>query len=134
MNVLKAQLAPYAMLIKIGVAVLVGGVLFIGGCNYGKSNQAATVATLQSDLATANAANKKYEELNAERRRLDKLAAEENARNEEAAFAAAGRAAKARKEQETVEERNDAALRRALQDVKCADLMRMNVCEVVPLP
>lgn len=134
MNALKAQLAPYAMLIKIGAVALLGGVLFVGGCNYGKSNQAATVVTLQSDLDTALAANKKYEELNAERRRLDDLAAKENARNEKLALEAADRTAKVRKDQESTEEKNDAALRRALQDVKCADLMRMNVCSVVPLP
>lgn len=131
---IKTAAQPYTLLIKLGAIAVVCGVLFVGGCNYGKSNQAATVVTLQSDLNTALAANKRYEDLNAERRRLDQLAAKESARQEAAALKAADRTGKVQKEQQTIEERNDAALIRALRDPKCEELMRMNVCSVVPLP
>lgn len=133
-NTMKASAAPYTILIKVGAAVLVASVLFVGGCNYGKSNQAATVVTLQRDLDEALSANKKYEDLNAERKRLDELAAKETARQEAAALKAADRTSKVQKEQDSIEEKNTSAVNRALRDPKCDELMRMHICPIVPLP
>lgn len=133
-NTVKASAAPYTLLIKVGAAVLVASVLFVGGCNYGKSNQAATVVDLQHNLDTALAANKRYEDLNAERKRLDELAAKETARQEAAALKAADRTGKVQEQQQAVEDRNNEALTRAMRDPKCDELMRMQVCSIVPLP
>ena len=124
-------LTPYMTLIKVAAAILLVCIVFVGGCNYGKSSQASTVATLQSDLSVALAANKKYED---ERRRLDKLAAQENARQEKAALAAGERTEKVQQEQKSTEDNNQHALQRALRDPKCDELLRMKLCPVVPLP
>ena len=127
-------LTPYMTLIKVAAAILLVCIVFVGGCNYGKSNQASTVATLQSDLSIALAANKKWEDLSNERRRLDKLAAQESAKQEAAALAAGNRTAKVQKEQQSTEDNNQHALQRALRDPKCDELLRMQLCPIVPLP
>ena len=127
-------LTPYMTLIKVAAAILLVCIVFVGGCNYGKSSQASTVATLQSDLSVALVANKKYEDLNNERRRLDKLAAQENDRQEKAALAAGKRTEKVQQEQKSTEDNNQHALQRALRDPKCDELLRMKLCPVVPLP
>lgn len=125
---------PYTLIIKLSALALLAGVLFVGGCSYGKSSQAATVVTLQRDLGDALAANQKYEALNAERNRLAKLAAKVSAEQEAAALKAGQRAGKVQKEQSTVEEKNEEARGRAMRDPKCAELMEMQVCSIVPLP
>ena len=126
-------LTPYMTVIKVAAAILLVCIVFVGGCNYGKSSQASTVATLQSDLSVTLAANKKWEDLNNERRRLDKLAAQENAK-QEAALAAGNRTAKVQKEQQSTEDNNQHALQRALRDPKCDELLRTQLCPIVPLP
>ena len=127
-------LTPYMTVIKVVAAILLVCIVFVGGCNYGKSRQASTVATLQSDLSIALAANKKWEDLSNERRRLDKLAAQESAKQEAAALAAGNRTAKVQKEQQSTEDNNQHALQRALRDPKCDELLRMQLCPIVPLP
>ena len=127
-------LTPYVTVIKVAAAILLVCIVFVGGCNYGKSSQASTVATLQSDLSVALAANKKWEDLSNERRRLDKLAAQENAKQEAAALAAGKRTDKVQKEQQSTEDNNQHALQRALRDPKCDELLRMQLCPIVPLP
>lgn len=127
-------LTPYMTMVKVAAAILLVCIVFVGGCNYGKSSQASTVATLQSDLSVALAANKKWEDLSNERRRLDKLAAQENAKQEAAALAAGKRTDKVQKEQQSTEDNNQHALQRALRDPKCDELLRMQLCPIVPLP
>ena len=127
-------LTPYMTVVKVAAAILLVCIVFVGGCNYGKSSQASTVATLQSDLSVALAANKKWEDLSNERRRLDKLAAQENAKQEAAALAAGKRTDKVQKEQQSTEDNNQHALQRALRDPKCDELLRMQLCLIVPLP
>lgn len=123
----------------VGLAKLVGGivlalVLLIGGCSYGKNTLAKENTRLEGEVSRLLETTRQWEAIDKQNRATiaaNKRAAEEWKKK---ADDSAEAVAKARKAAEKANKERADALAKARRDPDCAELLRRNVCVIVPLP
>lgn len=131
LNPIKAALSPYTFYLKLGLAALLIGFLFVSGCNYGESRQevktvkAERIADGYRTQAEVLAAG--IEEGNRQ------VAANQQAVREQAAIAAqAVKDAEAEKKKNTQQQKEfNKKLEAAKLDPDCKAVMEMKLCKVL---
>lgn len=131
---LLSAVQPYTYLIKWAFMVILAASLFIGGCNYGRAKQEATIVRLEQDKALLQEANASWVAAADERKKQVEDNAAEAERIRKLAEADAVELEKSSKDTEIVITENQVALETALRNPKCNELLELHVCPTVPLP
>ena len=121
-------------LAKLLSAAALAITLTVGGCRYGEGKGEAARAALEERVSTLQAANAGFaaiEERRKEEVKLAKSRADEWKRDSEDARKALAEANKAKA---IADKKAKEALAKANKDPGCAELLRREVCSVVPLP
>ena len=134
---LKAAAAPYLLLIRIGLWVLLAGGLFVSGCRHGVSTTReearATLAEAEraasDNLAAANACGQAMADVTAEAGRAKAAAAARQALAEQQAAQAAQATAAAQARAETAAK----ALQAAKATPTCKAQLEMELCASIPV-
>lgn len=141
LNVIKNTLAPYAFWFKVAGIAAVLFVAFVGGCSVGKNkglqdrhDLETTNTALALQVQTLRVENDGYltamGEANKNAEANKKFAEERQKMAEDAAK----KLEKYQEEQAKKQAKNEAELRNALKDPKCAELMKLKVCSAIPRP
>lgn len=128
------MIKEYLGIIKAALAIMLLVGLFIGGCSYGTGKKEAQVNELQEKVRTLQEANRGFIEIEEERAKEIRLAQKRAEEWREAANAAAERVSYAEDARRKAEAIANKAMDRARADPTCAELLRRNVCDAVPLP
>lgn len=138
---MKGAIAPYMFYVKLVCVGVLSAALFIGGCSFGENKRADDLAAKDvalgssaAEIATLRAANATYESAVAGANRnveANRRFAEEKQAEVEAARQETVKAQQTLKAREAEWKKGFAA---AMNDARCAELMRSQVCAVAPMP
>lgn len=127
------MLKEYAGLIKLILAGLLAGGLFIGGCTVGKNSGEAERENLAGQVASLQTANESFVAIEERRKKEVELAQKRAEEWKAAADAAEQRVSAARRAKEQAEKAARDAIGAAYKDPDCKKLLE-SVCEVLPMP
>lgn len=128
------MLKEYLRPLTVVATVALGMGLFIGGCHIGKVKEEVKVVELEGKVSSLESANRRFVEVEEYRTALLLEAQQRAAEWKKAAEAADSRVADARQEKDKAQRAAIQALANATKDPDCEELLRRQVCEVVPLP
>ena len=128
------MLKDYAELIKLIVSIALGTALFVGGCSLGKKDGAADRTNLEGQVSSLQTANDGFVKIEEARKRQLALERQRSAEWKKAADEAEKRLADANKTKDKAEKKARDALAKASKDPDCAELLKREVCSVVPMP
>ena len=134
MNIIQTYINPYLNIIKWIGGVLLASALFIGGCSWGENRAEVDNTELTAEVVALRLANASYasavEEAEKQQAANRRFAEEQMKAAEEASE----RVAAMQREQLRKEAQWKQEFARAMADPKCADLMKLEVCNVAPMP
>ena len=134
MNIIQTYINPYLNIIKWVGGILLASALFIGGCSWGKNRAEVDNTELTAEVVALRLANASYatavEEAEKQQAANRRFAEEQMKAAEEASE----RIAAMQREQLRKEAQWKQEFAKAMADPKCADLMKLEVCSVAPMP
>lgn len=133
-NAAKAVVAPYWVYIKVAVFLLCVAVSATLGYRYGTSTSRVEVAKLAAETASLRQANATYAKTADEASRIVAEAAARAADVQKQGQVVGAQVAKTNDRLQKAKIADLQKANEALKDAKCQELMRMSVCENVPLP